>query len=64
MFPNRVTNVELVEHDMFDFDVISGMNWLHACFASIDCRTRVVKINFPNDWMGEILFLEAVSSLV
>ena len=49
MFPNRVTYVELVELDMFDFDVILSMDWLHACFASIDCRTRIVKLNFPND---------------
>ena len=32
------------------------MDWLHACFASIDCQTRVVKFNFPNepvlDWKG------------
>ena len=47
MFPNRVTSVELVELDMFDFDVILCMDRLHACFASIDCRTRVVKFNFP-----------------
>ncbi|KAH0773627.1 hypothetical protein KY290_010764 [Solanum tuberosum] len=31
--PDVVTN-------MLDFDVILGMDWLHACFASIDCRTR------------------------
>ena len=34
---------------MVDFDVILGMDWLHACFASIDCRTKVVKFNFPNE---------------
>ena len=25
------------------------MDWLHACFASIDCRTGVVKLQFPNE---------------
>ena len=30
MFPNRVSYVELVEHDMLDFDVILGMDWLHT----------------------------------
>ena len=41
MLHNRVSYVELVELDTFDFDVIVGMDWLHACFDSIDCRTRV-----------------------
>ena len=49
IFPNKVTYVELVELDMFDFDVILGMDWLNACFASIDCRTRMKKFNFPNE---------------
>ena len=43
----KVTLVDLVELDMLDFDVILGMDWLHACYASIDCRTRVVKFQFP-----------------
>ncbi len=34
---------------MVDFDVILGMDWLHACYASIDCRTRVVKFQFLNE---------------
>ena len=41
---------------MLDFDIILGMDWLHACFASIDCRKRVVRFNFPNEpiveWKG------------
>ena len=41
--------VDLVELDMVDFDVILGMDWLHACYASIDCRTRAVKFQFPNE---------------
>ena len=56
MFPNRVSHVDLVELNMLDFDIILGMVWLHACFASIDCRTKVVRFNFPNefivDWKG------------
>ncbi|WMV37562.1 hypothetical protein MTR67_030952 [Solanum verrucosum] len=39
----RVTHVDLVELDILEFDVILGMDWIHACNASIDCRTRVVK---------------------
>ena len=54
---NKVAFVDLVELDMIDFDVISGMGFLHACFSCIDCKTRVVKFNFPNEhileWKGE-----------
>ncbi|KAG5602033.1 hypothetical protein H5410_033403 [Solanum commersonii] len=35
--------------DMVDFDVIFGMDWLYACYASVDCRTRVVKFQFSNE---------------
>ena len=49
MLPNRVSYVELVELNMLDFDIILGMYWLHAFFASIYCRTMVVKLNFPNE---------------
>ena len=48
LLSNRVTLVDLVELDMLDFDVILGMDWLHAWFALIDCRTRVVKFRLPN----------------
>ena len=43
LFPNRVTLVDMVELDMFDFDIILGMNCLHAFFCFIYCRTRLVK---------------------
>ncbi|KAH0644675.1 hypothetical protein KY284_032559 [Solanum tuberosum] len=53
---DRVTLVDLVELEMLDFDVILGMDWLHACDASIDCRTRVVRFKFRNEpileWKG------------
>ena len=56
MLPNRVSYVDLVELDILYFDVILGMDWLHACFASIGCRTRVVRCNFPIEpvveWKG------------
>ena len=52
--PNRVTHVKLVEPDIVDFDVISGMDWLHDRFASIDCRTRIVKFNFTNEPVLEL----------
>ena len=49
MLPNRVTHVELVELDIFDFDVILSIYWLHACFASIDFIKSMVKFNFSNE---------------
>ena len=56
MLPNRVSYVELVELGMLDLYIILGMDLFHAYFASIDCRTRVVKFNFPNEpvveWKG------------
>ena len=48
-FPNRVSYVELVELHILDYDIILGMDWLHACFDSINCRTRLVNFNFPNE---------------
>ena len=40
---HKSTMADLVELDMVDFDVILGMDWLHACYASINCRTQIVK---------------------
>ena len=34
---------------MLDFDIILGMDWLHKCYATIDCRNRVVRFQFPNE---------------
>src|SRR5688572_17238643 len=47
---------DLVELEMVDFDVILGMDWLFDSYASVDCRTRVVKFQFPSEpileWKG------------
>ena len=60
--------MDLLELDMVDFDVILGMDCLHACFASIDCRTRVVKFYFPNEpvlkWKWGNSIPRVLSSLV
>ena len=37
MLPTRVSYVDLVELDMLNFDIVLGIEWLHACFASSDC---------------------------
>ena len=49
MFPNSVFYVDLVELYMLYFDIIFGMDWLHACFASINCRTRTVRSSCSNE---------------
>ena len=37
---NNKSNInDLIELDMVDFDVIIGMDRLHACYESIDFRT-------------------------
>ncbi|KAG5629471.1 hypothetical protein H5410_001188, partial [Solanum commersonii] len=46
---HKSTMADLVELDMVDFNVILGMDWLDAYYASIDCRTQVVKLQFPNE---------------
>ena len=53
MLSNRVSYIELVELYMLDFDVIFCMDWLHSFLTSIDCRTRVVKFNSPNECVLE-----------
>ena len=41
---------------MHDFDIILGMDWLHSCYACMDCRSRVARFCFPNEqelvWEG------------
>ena len=34
---------------MVDFDIILGMDWLHLCYASVDCRTRIVRFQFLDE---------------
>ncbi|KAH0632967.1 hypothetical protein KY284_035753 [Solanum tuberosum] len=46
---HKNTIADLVELDMVDFEVILGIDWLHAYYASIDCRTRVVRFQIPNE---------------
>ncbi|XP_070022649.1 uncharacterized protein [Nicotiana sylvestris] len=49
MVRGRDTIVDLIELGMVDFDVIMGMDWLYSCFAKLDCRTRTMRLEFPND---------------
>ncbi|XP_070050260.1 uncharacterized protein [Nicotiana tomentosiformis] len=38
---------------MTDFDVIMGMDWLYKCYTILDCRSKVVKFEFPNELVRE-----------
>ena len=53
MITNTATLVDLVELDMFDFDIFLGIDWVHACFAYINYRIMVVKPQFPNELILE-----------
>ncbi|XP_070009673.1 uncharacterized protein [Nicotiana sylvestris] len=46
---DRDTMADLIELGMVDFDVIMGMDWLYSCFAKLDCRTRTMRLEFPNE---------------
>ncbi|XP_070046608.1 uncharacterized protein [Nicotiana tomentosiformis] len=45
----RDTMVDLIELGMVYFDVIIGIDWIYSCFAKLDCRTRTVRFEFPNE---------------
>ena len=50
VFINHKNNmVNLVELGMVDFCVILCMDWLHACYASVDCRSWGIKFQFQNE---------------
>uniref|UniRef100_M1DUB4 Gag-pol polyprotein n=1 Tax=Solanum tuberosum TaxID=4113 RepID=M1DUB4_SOLTU len=55
----KVSSPNVVELEMIDFDIILGMDLLHSCYASIDCRTRIVHFQFPDEpileWKGSSL---------
>ena len=46
---DRVTCTDLLELAMLDFEIILGMDCSHKCYATIDCRNRVVSFKFPNE---------------
>ncbi|XP_070029173.1 uncharacterized protein [Nicotiana sylvestris] len=53
----RNTMANFIELGMVDFDVIMGMDWIYSCFAKLDCRTRTMRLEFPNkplvEWKGD-----------
>ena len=50
----KVTSSGLVELEIVDFDVILGMDWLHSCYASVDCQTRTIRFQFPDEPILEL----------
>ncbi|KAH0725447.1 hypothetical protein KY284_001312 [Solanum tuberosum] len=55
----KFTSTDLVELEMVDFDIILGMDWLHSCYTSVDCRIRIARFQFPDEpifeWKGSSL---------
>ncbi|XP_070050781.1 uncharacterized protein [Nicotiana tomentosiformis] len=58
----RDTMADLIELGMIDFNVIMGMNWLYSCFSKLDCRARIMRLEFPNEptveWEGNNIMLK------
>ena len=44
---------DLLKLDILDFDVILGLHWFQACYASFDCTTVLIKFQFPNEQVLE-----------
>ncbi|KAH0693060.1 hypothetical protein KY290_021233 [Solanum tuberosum] len=38
---------------MVDFDIIMGMDWLASCYAKVECRTKIVRFQFPGEAVRE-----------
>lgn len=53
---SRSTVADQIELDMVEFDVIMGMDWLASCHANVDCRSKMVRFQFPGEpvleWKG------------
>ncbi|XP_070009897.1 uncharacterized protein [Nicotiana sylvestris] len=52
----RDTMVDLIKLGMIDFNVLMEMDWLYSCFVKLDCRTRIMRLEFPKkpvvEWEG------------
>ncbi|XP_070036688.1 uncharacterized protein [Nicotiana tomentosiformis] len=46
---SRQISADLVELEMLDFDAIMGMEWLAACYATIDCRVKTTRFHFLDE---------------
>ncbi|XP_070036898.1 uncharacterized protein [Nicotiana tomentosiformis] len=46
---SRQSSTDLVELEMIDFDAIMGMDWLAACYATVDCRPKEARFHFSGE---------------
>ncbi|XP_070030956.1 uncharacterized protein [Nicotiana tomentosiformis] len=55
---SRSTVANLIELDMVEFDVIMGIDWLASCYANVDCRSKMTRLQFLGEpileWKGNI----------
>lgn len=53
---DRPASADLVELIILDFGFIMGMDWLAGYYAHINCRTKIIRLYFPNEsvleWKG------------
>ncbi|XP_070046279.1 uncharacterized protein [Nicotiana tomentosiformis] len=53
---SRSIVADLIELDMVEFDVKMGMDWLASCYANVDCRSKMVRFQYPGEpileWKG------------
>ncbi|XP_070032736.1 uncharacterized protein [Nicotiana tomentosiformis] len=55
---SRSIVADLIKLDMVEFDVIMGMDWLVSSYVCVDCRSKMVRFQFPGEpvlkWKGNI----------
>nr|XP_016460062.1 PREDICTED: uncharacterized protein LOC107783598 [Nicotiana tabacum] len=49
MVRGRDTTADLIELGMVDFDIIMGIDWLYSHFSKLDCWTRTMRLEFPDE---------------
>ncbi|KAF3631896.1 putative Cysteine/Histidine-rich C1 domain family protein [Capsicum annuum] len=59
-YPERLSDskdwdamADLIDLYMVDFDAILGMDWLHSCYATLNCRTQKVTFSFLSEQVIE-----------
>lgn len=54
----------LIELEMVDFNVIMVTDWLSKCHATLDCRPKIVMIEFLNEPIRELKVITMGDSII